>query len=291
MIEGSLVALLTPMFNSGEVNWKALNDLVEWQLEKGTNAIVAMGTTGESATFDFYEHSKVIRQIINWTNGRVPVIAGTGANCTKEAIELTKAAAKDGADACLLVTPYYNRPTQEGLFLHHLAISKACPIPQILYNVPSRTACNMSSETIKRISKFENIIGIKEATGDIEKGKEIIKFCNNNFNLYSGDDQTFLELMKIGAKGNISVTANIAPKQISDICSYALSGNFIQADKLNKSLLDLHDKLFIESNPIPIKWAYHKLKNIENGIRLPLTNLSQKNKKLIFLAMQNANLL
>lgn len=274
MITGSIVALVTPMHPNGDIDWASLEILVEWHIHSGTHAIVAMGTTGESATLDISEHLAVLERIIKLVEGRIPVIAGTGANSTREAIELTKSAQNLGADAALVVTPYYNKPTQEGLFLHHQQIAENCSIPQILYNVPGRTACDMQADTVVRLSKINNIIAIKEATGNIERGREIRARCNDDFLLYSGDDETFLDLFSVGAVGNISVTANVAPELMSAICKTALSGDIDQAKQQNEKLSELHKSLFMEANPIPVKWALHLMGKMDIGIRLPLTPLS-----------------
>jgi len=291
MISGSMVALVTPMRHNGDVDWPALTMLVDMHIAAGTSAIVAVGTTGESATLDIEEHIAVIKHVVDQVHGRIPVIAGTGANSTKEAIELTQAAKDVNADACLLVTPYYNKPTQEGLFLHHKAIAEAVAIPQILYNVPGRTACDMLAETVERLSKIKNIIGIKEATGNIERGREIVARCAREFILCSGDDATFVDLMEIGARGNISVTANIAPKPMADICNAALAGDFARAREINAPLLGLHKNLFCEANPIPVKWAMWKMGLMDDGIRLPLTVLSERNQPQVVEALQQAGLI
>jgi len=243
-------------------------------IEKGTDSIVAMGTTGESATLDTKDHLKVIGQIIKWVNGRIPVIAGTGANSTSEAIYLTQQAEKLGADAALLVTPYYNKPTQEGLYLHHKAIAENAKIPQILYNVPGRTAVDMLPETIERLADFDNIVGVKEATGDIERGAEVIRLVGDRMAVYSGDDETAYALILAGAKGNISVTANVAPAQMHTLCEVALKGDAEQAKSMNDDLMPLHKSMFSESNPIPVKWALHEMNLMGPAIRLPLTPLS-----------------
>ena len=274
MITGSIVALATPMEESGAVDWPALEKLVEMHIEKGTDSIVAMGTTGESATLDTKEHLSVIAQIIKWVDGRIPVIAGTGANSTSEAIYLTQQAEKLGADAALLVTPYYNKPTQEGLYLHHKAISENAKIPQILYNVPGRTAVDMLPETIARLADFENIVGVKEATGDLERGAEVIRLVSDRMAVYSGDDETAYALILAGAKGNISVTANVAPAQMHALCEAALEGDAEQAKSMNDALMPLHNAMFSESNPIPVKWALHEMGLMGPAIRLPLTPLS-----------------
>ena len=291
MISGSLVALVTPMRHNGDIDWPALSALVDMHIASGTSAIVAVGTTGESATLDVEEHIAVIRHVVDQVHGRIVVIAGTGANSTKEAIELTQAAKEVKADACLLVTPYYNKPTQEGLYLHHKAIADAVAIPQILYNVPGRTACDMLPETVERLSKVRHIIGIKEATGNIERGKEIVARCRKDFVLCSGDDATFVDLMEIGARGNISVTANIAPRQMADICAAALAGDFARARDINAPLQGLHKNLFCEANPIPVKWAMWKMGLTDDGIRLPLTVLSERNQPLVVEALQQAGLI
>lgn len=269
--------MVTPMVpGTLAVDMDALRHLVEWHVSSGTAAIVAVGTTGESATLEVNEHLAVIKACVEQANGRIPVIAGTGANSTSEAIELTSGAKAAGADACLLVTPYYNKPTQEGLVLHYQAIARAVAIPQILYNVPSRTACDMLPETVRRLAQVDNIVGIKEATGDMNRAKEIIAGCGNDFAVYSGDDATAVELMLLGGKGNISVTANIAPAQMRALCAAALAGDEHLARQLNAKLAQLHRDLFVESNPIPVKWALAEMGLIaHDAIRLPLTPLAK----------------
>ena len=274
MITGSIVALVTPMEATGAVDWNALKTLVEMHIEKGTASIVAVGTSGESATLNPEEHLEVIGKIVTWVNGRIPVIAGTGANSTSEAIHLTKEAQRLGADAVLLVTPYYNKPTQEGLFLHHKAIAEAASIPQILYNVPGRTACDMLPETVERLAQFDNIVGIKEATGDIARARDVIARVGDKMAVYSGDDETAYELILAGGKGNISVTANVAPAVMAQLCALALAGKAEEAKALNDQLMNLHSAMFLESNPIPVKWALHEMGLIGPAIRLPLTQLS-----------------
>ncbi|NRB40983.1 MAG: 4-hydroxy-tetrahydrodipicolinate synthase [Pseudomonadales bacterium] len=291
MFQGSIVALVTPMSADGQIDWPCLHNLVEWHLQEGTNAIVAVGTTGESATLSVDEHCKVIKCTVDIVAKSIPVIAGTGANCTREAIELTQIAKDLGADAGLSVTPYYNKPTQEGLFLHHKAIAEAVDLPQVLYNVPGRTACDMQAETVRRLSKVNNIIGIKEATGDVERGRLIRQLCDDDFALWSGDDETFIDLMAVGAIGNISVTANIAPKQMSDICKMAMAGNIAAAKAANVSLMDVHEHLFCEANPIAVKWALEQMGKIPAGIRLPLTPLSAVYHSPVKLALQTAGLI
>lgn len=291
MISGSIVALLTPMHpDSLEVDWDALKKLVDWHIEQGTNSIVAVGTTGESATLSVAEHAQVISVVVQQAAGRIPIIAGTGANSTSEAIELTQAAADAGADACLLVTPYYNKPTQEGLYLHYRAIAEAVDIDQILYNVPGRTACDMLPETVLRLSAIDNIVGIKEATGDLERAREIIQQCPEDFAVYSGDDATARELMLLGGHGDISVTANVAPKLMSEMCAAALSGDAGRAQQLDTKLEGLHSSLFVEANPIPVKWAVAELGLLANALRLPMTPLSESHYEVVRAAMLNAEL-
>ncbi len=289
-IAGSIVALVTPMRPDGAVDWAALDALVEWHIEEGTNAISPVGTTGESSTLDVEEHLAVIERVVERVQGRVPVIAGTGANSTREAIELTRAAQKLGVDACLLVTPYYNRPTQEGLYLHYKAVAEAVAIPLILYNVPGRTACDMSNATVERLAAIDNIIGIKDATGDVARGTELIRRCGDQLAVYSGDDGTALELILAGARGDISVTANVAPRAMSQMCAAALRGDAEQAHACNAPLLQLHEQLFVEANPIPVKWALREMGRIDTGIRLPLTPLSEAAQPAVRAALRSAGL-
>jgi 4-hydroxy-tetrahydrodipicolinate synthase len=274
MIRGSLVALVTPMTDDGAVDQVALERLVEWHIAEGTDAIVAVGTTGESATLDEEEHCHTIRRVVEIVNGRIPVIAGTGANSTSEAISLTQCAKTAGADACLLVTPYYNKPTQEGLYQHHKAIAEAVDIPQILYNVPGRTAVDMQPETIVRLSSISNIIGVKEATGDLARIEKLRAEVPADFAIYSGDDATAREAMLLGADGDISVTANVAPKAMHEMCQAALNKDADAAASIDANLSGLHKSLFVESNPIPVKWALGAMGLMGFGIRLPLTRLS-----------------
>lgn len=274
MFHGSMVALVTPMHPDGVLDHESLQHLIEWHIESGTTAIVAVGTTGESATLDEEEHCQVIRRVVEMVRGRIPVIAGTGANSTREAIDLTRCAMEGGADACLLVTPYYNKPTQEGLYRHYLAIAEAVPVPQILYNVPGRTVCDMLPETVGRLADVPNIIGIKEATGNLQRVRELLDVCGDRLDLYSGDDATALEFLLEGGKGVISVTANIVPRAMQEMCVAALAGDRQQAETINSHLMPLHRDLFVESNPIPVKWALHEMGLIPSGIRLPLTELS-----------------
>ena len=291
MIAGSMVALVTPMNAQGDLDWESLSKLVDFHLQEGTNAIVAVGTTGESATLDVSEHVEVIRRVVDQVNGRIPVIAGTGGNSTRESVELTAAAKQAGADACLLVTPYYNKPTQEGLYLHFRHIADSVAIPQILYNVPGRTACDMLPETVERLSKIGNIIGIKEATGDLQRGKEVLDLVSKEFLVYSGDDATAAELILMGGKGNISVMANVAPRAVSDLCAAAMRGDAVAAREINDRLMPLHKTLFIESNPIPVKWALHEMGLIPEGIRLPLTWLSPRCHEPLRQAMRQSGIL
>lgn len=291
MFRGSMVALVTPMREDGSVDFDSLARLVEFHIQNGTSAIVAVGTTGESATLDEHEHCDVIRRTVQMVANRIPVIAGTGANSTTEAITLTRCALQAGADACLLVTPYYNKPTQEGLYLHHKKVAEEVPIPQILYNVPSRTACDMLPETVARLSKISNIIGIKEATGKLERLHQIKELCGENFDIYGGDDATGAEFMLQGGHGVISVTNNVAPKQMAAMCMAALTGDRQRALELNAPLTGLHDKLFVEANPIPVKWVLEKMGLITGGIRLPLTPLSIQYHEELRVAMKQAGVM
>ena len=274
-LQGSLVALVTPMLENGSLDFNALEALIEWHIESGTNGIVSVGTTGESATVSVPEHLEIINKTINFVDGRVPVIAGTGGNSTQEAIELTQTAAELGADYALLVTPYYNKPNQEGLFHHFIKIADSAEIPQILYNVPSRTACDLMPETVMRLANHQNIVGIKEALDSSERFSELIKISQSiadqkNFSVFSGDDPTFNSFMANGGDGVISVAANVVPSYISQICSLNLSGQFDEAKELNSILENLYELLFVESNPIPVKWMLNKMNRIQSGIRLPL---------------------
>ncbi len=273
------------------VDWEALRQLVEFHISQGTDALVAVGTTGESATLSEEEHCQVIREIVEQVNGRIPVIAGTGANATTEAIRLTAYAKEAGADACLLVTPYYNKPTQEGLYLHHKTVAEAVPIPQILYNVPSRTACDMLPETAGRLSRVPHVIGIKEATGDLNRIAELRERCGDTFLLISGDDVTAMEFILQGGQGVISVTANVAPKAMHQMCNSALEGDRRGAETINARLMGLHKELFVESNPIPMKWALHRMGLIQAGIRLPLTWLSPICQARVQRAMEQAGVI
>ena len=286
-----MVALVTPMTEDGGLDVEALRRLVDWHVQEGTDGIVAVGTTGESATLDTEEHCRVIRLVVEHAAGRIPVIAGTGANSTTEAIELTECAKAAGADACLLVTPYYNKPTQEGLYRHHKVVAEAVDIPQILYNVPGRTGCDMQPETAGRLAAVANIVGIKEATGDLSRLPRIRALAGPQFAIYSGDDATGREMVLGGGQGVISVTANVAPGAMRRMCAAALAGRRDEAEAIDATLAGLHKALFVESNPIPVKWALHALGKIGPGIRLPLTWLSEPARPAVLDAMRQAGLL
>lgn len=289
MIRGSIAALVTPMDSTGALDLVGLDRLVDFHLGEGTHALVAVGTTGESATLDTKEHLAVIERVVDRVAGRIPVIAGTGSNSTREAVELTSAAKSAGADACLLVTPYYVKPTQEGMIQHFLQVAESVEIPQILYNVPTRTGCDLKPESVATLSNHANIVGLKDATGDLLRGERLISLVNQNFGIYSGDDLTALKLLKLGAAGNISVTANLVPKVMARLCEAALCGNLQLATALDATLTDLHRVLFCESNPVPCKWALHEMGLIQNGIRLPLIQLSDHLRLSVMSALQLAN--
>jgi len=291
MIQGSIVALVTPMTETGAVDDNSLKRLVEFHIEQGSDALVAVGTTGESATLDEDEHCHVIKTIVDVAAGRIPVIAGTGANCTREAIALTQRAQQAGADACLLVTPYYNKPTQEGVYLHYKAIAEAVDIPQILYNVPGRTGCDMLPETVGRLSAIENIVGVKEATGKLERVRQLRNLTGADFALYTGDDATSLEFCLLGGHGSITVTGNVAPKLLHDMLMAAIQGDRVTAEALDAKLAALHDRLFIQSNPIPVKWAVAEMGLMGKGIRLPLTWLSDECIEPVRNALRQAGVL
>jgi len=290
MFHGSMVALVTPMHADESLDSEGLERLIEFHIEQGSDAIVVVGTTGESPTLDEKEHCKVIRRAVDFAKGRIPVIAGTGSNATREAIDLTRCAMEGGADACLLVAPYYNKPTQEGMYLHHKKVAEAVPIPQILYNVPGRTACDMLPETVARLAEIPNIVGIKEATGDLARGREILERCGDRIDLYSGDDATAMELMLLGAKGVISVTANAAPRAMHELCAAAVAGDRAAAGAINERLAGLHETLFVEANPIPVKWVLYEMGLIPPGIRLPLTLLSERYHDTLRQAMKQAGI-
>ena len=290
MITGSLVALISPMTQAGEIDKPKLDALIEHHIASGTHGIVAVGTTGESATLTYEEHANVIRQVVQTVAGRVPVIAGTGSNSTHEAIDLTQRAKDAGADACLLVVPYYNRPTQEGMYQHFKAIAEAVNIPQILYNVPGRTVADMSNETVARLCQIPSIVGIKDATGDLVRGQDLIERTPDDFAVYSGDDGTAVELMLLGGKGNISVTANIAPKQVAMAAEQAIAGNVEAAREADQMIAALHTGLFVEPNPIPVKWAAAQIGLCEQKIRLPLTDLSEQYHATVMAALKDSGI-
>jgi 4-hydroxy-tetrahydrodipicolinate synthase len=288
MITGSIVALVTPMHANGDVDWDALERLLDLHIEAGTAAIGAVGTTGESATLDVSEHCQVIEFCIKHCAGRIPIVAGTGSNSTREAIYFTEAAAAAGADACLLVTPYYNRPSQRGLYEHFKLIAETVAVPQILYNVPGRTAVDMGNDTVIKLVELDNIVGIKDATGDVARGKELIERCGKEIAIYSGDDATAMELMLAGGSGNISVTANVAPSRMAELCRVALAGEREKAETINSQLAPLNRALFLEANPVPVKWAMLQKGLIEEGIRLPLAALDEQFHAQVLEALEAA---
>jgi 4-hydroxy-tetrahydrodipicolinate synthase len=291
MVSGSVVALVTPMHPSGSIDWDSLQRLVDWHVAEGTRGIVSVGTTGESSTVSVDEHCEIVRRTVAAAAGRIPVIAGTGANSTREAIELTAAAKRLGADAALLVTPYYNKPTQEGLYLHYRAVAEAVDLPQILYNVPSRTACDLLPDTVCRLADVPGIVGLKEATGNLDRARELIARVPRSFALYSGDDATAAEFMLAGGQGTISVTANIVPARLAAVCRAALAGQAELTRSLDGELAELHRVLFLESNPIPAKWALAEMGLMEAGIRLPLTPLSATHQPRLRRALADLGLL
>lgn len=291
MLQGSLVAIVTPMFEDGRLDIPSLNALIDFHVDQGTDGIVVVGTTGESPTVDFDEHCLLIKTAVSQANRRVSVIAGTGANSTKEAITLTLKAKELGADACLLVAPYYNKPTQEGLYQHFKAIADAVDIPQILYNVPGRTACDITNDTTLRLAAHPNIVGIKDATGGIERGTDLLLRAPKGFAVYSGDDATAMSLMLLGGKGVISVTANVVPKLMHEMCVAAIVGDAVTARAINTKIFALHQKLFVEANPIPVKWVLAEMGLIKTGIRLPLMNLSAQYHDVLRSACKLAQIL
>ncbi|MFT7132401.1 MAG: 4-hydroxy-tetrahydrodipicolinate synthase [Cyclobacteriaceae bacterium] len=291
MITGSIVALVTPMLEDGAIDWPRLDELVEWHIESGTNGLVPVGTTGESSTVDVDEHCAIVKRVVSVAQGRMAIIAGTGGNATKEAIELTRAAKDAGADACLLVTPYYNKPTQEGLYQHYKAIAAAVDLPQMLYNVPGRTACDLLPATVARLAEIPQVKAIKEATGDLQRTRDILELCRTPIQVYSGDDATAVELMLLGASGTVSVTANVAPAVLAQVCVLALAGKAEEARALDASLQGLHENLFLESNPIPVKWALQLMGKIGKGIRLPMTELSPQYHQAVREALRQAGVL
>ena len=292
-LKGSLVALVTPMMENDDIDYKSLENLIDWHIEQGTNGIVSVGTTGESATLDVKDHLDVIKHTVDYANSRIPIIAGTGANSTSEAIELTEESKKHGADYALIVTPYYNKPNQNGLIKHYLKLADSVDIPQILYNVPSRTACDLLPSSVKILSEHKNIIGIKEAVNTDERVNDLLDISNDNYDflLFSGDDPTFLSMMQKGGSGVISVAANVVPNFISNICSLINNGKNEEAVIINKKLCNLYDLLFIESNPIPVKWMLYKMNFIQNSIRLPLVELNKKYQENVLNEMLKLELL
>jgi 4-hydroxy-tetrahydrodipicolinate synthase len=290
MITGSIVALVTPMHADGSVDWAALERLLDMHISAGTAAVAAVGTTGESATLSVPEHCEVIGHCVRHAAGRIPIIAGTGANATREAIELTEAAAGLGVDACLVVTPYYNKPTQRGLYEHFRTLAQAVEIPQILYNVPGRTAVDLHNDTAERLSEMDNVVGIKDATGDVARGVDLVQRCGERMAVYSGDDPTATALMLAGARGNISVTANVAPAAMARLCELAMAGDRDGAAAIDQRLEALNRALFLQSNPIPVKWALQHMGLIEAGIRLPLTELEPEFHASVIAAMEAAGL-
>ncbi|MCY0963622.1 4-hydroxy-tetrahydrodipicolinate synthase [Parathalassolituus penaei] len=291
MITGSIVAMVTPMHPDGQVDWECLDSLVDFHIKNGTDALLPVGTTGESATLDTEEHLAVVARVIKQVAGRRPVIAGTGANCTAEAIELTREAKNLGADACLLVTPYYNKPPQRGLIKHYEAIAAAVDIPQWLYNVPGRTGCDMLPETVAALADIDQIVAIKEATGDIDRARKIIELVGDRMAVYSGDDLTAPDLILAGGKGNISVTANVAPQLMHELCMLALDGKAAEVAELQNRLMPLHKAMFCEANPIPVKWAMARMGLIKSGLRLPLVEMDSRFAPKVELAMSSVGLI
>ena len=291
MIKGSIVAIVTPMHADGSLDYPALRKLIDWHIAEGTDGIVIVGTTGESATVSVAEHCELIKATVAHTNGRIPIIAGAGANSTAEAIKLTEYAKEAGADAALSVVPYYNRPTQEGMYQHFKAIAEAVDLPIILYNVPGRTVADMSNQTIARLAQIPNIIGVKDATGNIGRGTELLSMVPPSFAVYSGDDPTAMALMFCGGQGNISVTANVAPRAMHDMCVAAMAGDNAAAVAINNKVLPLHQKLFVEPNPVPAKWALAEMGMMEAGIRLPLVPLAPEFHDTVRTALRDAGVL
>jgi 4-hydroxy-tetrahydrodipicolinate synthase len=296
MLKGSLVAIVTPMLKDGALDYPRLKALIDWHVREGTDAIGIVGTTGESPTVSVTEHRELIAAAVKYTAGRVPVIAGTGANSTAEAIELAHFAKQAGADYSLSVVPYYNKPTQEGMYRHFRSIAEAVDMPHILYNVPGRTVGDLANDTTLRLAEIPNIVGIKDATGDIARGTDLLRRVRlaidtiGDFAIYSGDDSTTLALILLGAQGCISVTANVAPKAMHDMCAAALAGDLARANEINRRLFPLHQKLFVESNPAPVKWVLKEMGHIEEGIRLPLVPLSAAGQTVVKAAMMEAGL-
>ncbi|OFA02895.1 4-hydroxy-tetrahydrodipicolinate synthase [Duganella sp. HH101] len=291
MIKGSIVAIVTPMNADGSLDFEGLNQLIDWHIAEGTDSIVIAGTTGESATVSVEEHCALIKATVAHAKGRIPIIAGAGANSTAEAIKLTRFAKEAGADATLQVVPYYNRPTQEGMYQHFKAIAEAVDLPVILYNVPGRTVADMSNETILRLAHIPNIVGVKDATGNIGRGYDLLRLAPKSFAVYSGDDPTAMALMLAGGAGNISVTANVAPRDMADMCEAAIAGNIAKAVELNNKMFPLHQKLFIEPNPVPVKWALAEMGKMPAGIRLPLVPLAADCHEAVRAALREAGVL
>jgi 4-hydroxy-tetrahydrodipicolinate synthase len=291
MIKGSIVAIVTPMQADGSLDLAAFRALIDFHIEQGTDAIVVVGTTGESPTVDLVEHEMLIQVAVEHSAGRIPVIAGTGANSTKEAIELAAFSKKAGAAASLTVVPYYNKPTQEGLYQHFKAIAEAVDMPHILYNVPGRTGADMSNDTVLRLAQIPNIVGIKDATGNIERGSDLLQRAPKDFAIYSGDDASTLALILLGAHGTISVTANVAPRLMHEMCKAGLNGDVAKAREINFRLLGLHRHLFVEANPIPVKWAVARMGKMQNVLRLPLTPLSAASQAVVENAMRQAGII
>lgn len=289
-IKGSLVALVTPMHADGSLDLDTFDQLIDWHVDAGTDGIVVVGTTGESATLSTEEHCDLVAHCVKSVNGRIPVIAGTGSNNTQEALYFTQSAKEHGADACLLVTPYYTKPSQEGLYQHFKYLAESVQIPQILYNVPGRTACDLSLDTVKRLCDVENITGIKDATGNLERGLELIKECGEQIAVYSGEDAISLKLLAGGGDGVISVTANVAPAAMAQMCELALAGNIDEAEQIDQQLAALHRDLFVEANPVPVKWALQKMGKIPAGIRLPLVELNSQYHVKVLDAIQQAGI-
>ena len=291
MIKGSIVAIVTPMHDDGSLDMPALRKLIDWHIAEGTDAIVIVGTTGESPTVSVEEHCELIKAAVVHVAGRIPVIAGTGGNSTAEAIELTRFAKSVGADASLQVVPYYNRPTQEGMFQHFKKIAESVDLPVILYNVPGRTVADMSNETIVRLAAIPGIVGVKDATGNLARGTELLHDVPSSFAVYSGDDATAMALMFCGAHGNISVTANVAPRAMHELCVAAMAGQVAKAIEINDRLLPLHSKLFIEPNPVPVKWALAQMGMMPAGIRLPLVTLGASHHETVRAALRQSSVL
>ncbi|CCF96462.1 4-hydroxy-tetrahydrodipicolinate synthase [Ralstonia solanacearum] len=290
-ISGSLVAIVTPMHEDGSLDFPSLRSLIDWHIAEGTDGIVIVGTSGESPTVSVDEHRELIRVAVEQVNKRIPVIAGTGGNSTTEAVELTAYAKSVGADASLQVVPYYNKPTQEGMYLHFRKVAESVDLPVILYNVPGRTVADMSVDTMLRLAQVPGVIGVKEATGNIDRAAQLIKSAPASFNIYSGDDPTAIALMLLGGHGNISVTANVAPRAMHELCAAAMRGDVETARRIHMQLLSVHKNLFVESNPIPVKWALQAMGKMAGGIRLPLTPLAPQYHEIVRASLQDAGLL